>query len=133
MAVQDFGKVFVVKDRLEALEARIETALDEAGLKDFTKQVAKEAMSELVGDVMHELSSKKNDVIKQVAVERFEFDARLKETQSNFDAAIAEHVSALEDSVKRLEMLKISMDRLDKMVKLSLIASLVSIVLSIFM
>jgi AcrR family transcriptional regulator len=133
MAVQAQGNVFVVKERLEALEARIETALDEAGLKDFAKQVAKEAMSELVTDIMTELSAKKNDVIKQVAVERFEFDARLKETESSFDVAVAEHVKQIEESVSRLEDLKKSVDRLDTLVKLSLLASLVSIVLSIFM
>ena len=133
MAVQSSGNVFVVKDRLEALEARIETALDEAGLKDFAKQVAKEAINELVNDIVEELSAKKNDVINQVAVERLEIDTRLKETQGNFDVAIAEHVSKLEDSVRNLEVLRVSMDRLDNLVKLSLLASLVSIALSIFM
>lgn len=133
MAVQTNGNVFVVKDRLEALESRIETALDEAGLKDFAKQVAREALTDLVNDIVEELSAKKNDVINQVAVERLEIDTRLKETQGNFDVAIAEHVAKLEDSVAKLETLRASMDRLDNMTKLSLLASLVSIVLSIFM
>ena len=54
MAVHNNGGVFVVKDRLEALEARIETALDEAGLKDFTKQVARDAIGDIVNDIVGE-------------------------------------------------------------------------------
>lgn len=133
MAVHNNGGVFVVKDRLEALEARIETALDEAGLKDFTKQVARESISDIVNDIIEELRAKKDDVINQVAVERLEVDTRLKETQGNFDVAIAEHVARIDESVGKLEGLRSSVERLDKLVKLSLLASLVSIVLSIFM
>jgi len=133
MAVLNNGSVFVVKDRLEALEARIETALDEAGLKDFTKQVAREAISDIVNDIIEELRAKKDDVISQVAVERLEVDTRLKETQGNFDVAIAEHVARIDESLGKLESLRSSVDRLDTLVKLSLLASLVSIVLSVFM
>jgi len=123
MAVHNNGGVFVVKDRLEALEARIETALDEAGLKDFTKQVARDAIGDIVNDIVEELRAKKDDVINQVAVERLDVDSRLKETQGNFDVAIAEHVVRIDES----------MERIDKLVKLSLLASLVSLVLSLFM
>jgi tetrahydromethanopterin S-methyltransferase subunit G len=123
MAVHNNGGVFVVKDRLEALEARIETALDEAGLKDFTKQVARDAIGDIVNDIVEELRAKKDDVINQVAVERLEVDSRLKETQGNFDVAIAEHVVRIYKS----------MERIGKLVKLSLLASLVSLVLSLFM
>jgi len=123
MAVHNNGGVFVVKDRLEALEARIETALDEAGLKDFTKQVARDAIGDIVNDIVEELRAKKDDVINQVAVERLDVDSRLKETQGNFDVAIAEHVVRIDES----------MERIDRLVKLSLLASLVSLVLSLFM
>jgi hypothetical protein len=112
MAVHNNGGVFVVKDRLEALEARIETALDEAGLKDFTKQVARDAIGDIVNDIVEELRAKKDDVINQVAVERLDVDSRLKETQGNFDVAIAEHVVRIDES----------MERIDKLVKLSLLA-----------
>jgi hypothetical protein len=133
MAVHNNGGVFVVKDRLEALEARIETALDEAGLKDFTKQVARESISDIVNDIVEELRAKKDDVINQVAVERLEVDSRLKETQGNFDVAIAEHVARIDESVGKLEGLTSSVERIDRLVKLSLLASLVSLVLSLFM
>ena len=133
MAVHNNGGVFVVKDRLEALEARIETALDEAGLKDFTKQVARESISDIVNDIVEELRAKKDDVINQVAVERLEVDSRLKETQGNFDVAIAEHVARIDESVGKLEGLTSSVEKLDRLVKLSLLASLVSLVLSLFM
>lgn len=133
MAVHNNGGVFVVKDRLEALEARIETALDEAGLKDFTKQVARESISDIVNDIVEELRAKKDDVINQVAVERLEVDSRLKETQGNFDVAIAEHVARIDESVGKLEGLTSSVERIGRLVKLSLLASLVSLVLSLFM
>ena len=133
MAVHNNGGVFVVKDRLEALEARIETALDEAGLKDFTKQVARESISDIVNDIVDELRAKKDDVINQVTVERLEVDTRLKETQGNFDVAIAEHVARIDESVGKLEGLTSSVEKLDRLVKLSLLASLVSLVLSLFM
>ena len=133
MAVHNNGGVFVVKDRLEALEARIETALDEAGLKDFTKQVARESISDIVNDLVDELRAKKDDVINQVAVERLEVDSRLKETQGNFDVAIAEHVARIDESVGKLEGLTSSVERIGGLVKLSLLASLVSLVLSLFM
>ena len=133
MAVHNNGGVFVVKDRLEALEARIETALDEAGLKDFTKQVARESISDIVNDIVEELRAKKDDVINQVAVERLEVDSRLKETQGNFDVAIAEHVARIDESVGKLEGLTSSVERIGGLVKLSLLASLVSLVLSLFM
>lgn len=133
MPIQHSGNVFVVKDRLEALESRIETALDEAGLKDFTKDVAREAVKDLVNDIIDELKVKKNDVIKQVAVERLDVDIRLKETQGAFDIAIAEHVARIDESVGKLEALRSSVERLDTLVKLSLVASLVSIVLSLFL
>lgn len=133
MAVHNNGGVFVVKDRLEALEARIETALDEAGLKDFTKQVARESISDIVNDIVEELRAKKDDVINQVTVERLEVDSRLKETQGNFDVAIAEHVARIDESVGKLEGLTSSVERIGRLVKLSLLASLVSLVLSLFM
>ena len=133
MAVHNNGGVFVVKDRLEALEARIETALDEAGLKDFTKQVARESISDIVNDIVEELRAKKDDVINQVAVERLEVDSRLKETQGNFDVAIAEHVARIDESVGKLEGLTSSVERIGGLVKLSLLASFVSLVLSLFM
>lgn len=133
MAVHNNGGVFVVKDRLEALEARIETALDEAGLKDFTKQVARESISDIVNDIVEELRAKKDDVINQVTVERLEVDSRLKETQGNFDVAIAEHVARLDESVGKLGDLTSSVERIGRLVKLSLLASLVSLVLSLFM
>ena len=133
MAVHNNGGVFVVKDRLEALEARIETALDEAGLKDFTKQVARESISDIVNDIVEELRAKKDDVINQVAVERLEVDSRLKETQGNFDVAIAEHVARIDESVGKLEGLTSSVERIGGLVKLSLLASLVSLALSLFM
>ncbi len=133
MAVQNSGNVFVVKDRLEALEKRIETALDEAGLKDFTKTVAREAMKDLLKDVMEELQNKKDGVLEQVKVERVEMDSRLKETQSTFDVAIAEHVSRIEESIAQIEVVNKSLDRLDKVVKLSLVASFVSMVLSLYL
>ena len=133
MAVHNNGGVFVVKDRLEALEARIETALDEAGLKDFTKQVARESISDIVNDIVEELRAKKDDVINQVTVERLEVDTRLKETQGNFDVAIAEHVARIDESVGKLEGLTSSVERIGGLVKLSLLASLVSLVLSLFM
>ena len=133
MAVHNNGGVFVVKDRLEALEARIETALDEAGLKDFTKQVARESISDIVNDIVDELRAKKDDVINQVTVERLEVDTRLKETQGNFDVAIAEHVARIDESVGKLEGLTSSVERIGGLVKLSLLASFVSLVLSLFM
>ena len=133
MAVHNNGGVFVVKDRLEALEARIETALDEAGLKDFTKQVARESISDIVNDIVEELRAKKDDVINQVTVERLEVDTRLKETQGNFDVAIAEHVARIDESVGKLEGLTSSVERIGGLVKLSLLASFVSLVLSLFM
>ena len=127
MPIQNTGSVFVVKERLEALEARIETALDEAGLKDFTKHVAREALTDLVEDIVNELSEKKNDVIKQVAVERLEVDSRLKETQSTFDVAIAEHLA------RKFETLKDSIDRFETLVKLSLVASILAVAFSLVM
>ena len=133
MAVHNNGGVFVVKDRLEALEARIETALDEAGLKDFTKQVARESISDIVNDIVEELRMKKDDVINQVTVERLEVDSRLKETQGNFDVAIAEHVARIDESVGKLEGLTSSVERIGGLVTLSLLASFVSLVLSLFM
>ena len=133
MAVHNNGGVFVVKYRLEDLEARIETALDEAGLKDFTKQVARESISDIVNDIVDELRAKKDDVINQVAVERLEVDSRLKETQGNFDVAIAEHVARIDESVGKLEGLTSSVEKIGGLVKLSLLASLVSLVLSLFM
>jgi hypothetical protein len=133
MPIQNTGSVFVVKERLEALEARIETALDEAGLKDFTKHVAREALTDLVEDIVNELSEKKNDVIKQVAVERLEVDSRLKETQSTFDVAIAEHLARVEDSIRKFETLKDSIDRFETLVKLSLVASILAVAFSLVM
>jgi hypothetical protein len=99
MAIQNNGNVFVVKDRLEALEARIERALDEAGLKDYAKQVTKEAISEVVEDIISELHSRKSEVLDEVHFEKIRTDDRLKETESKFDVAIVDHMSRLESSM----------------------------------
>ena len=114
---------FIVKERLEGLEARINTALDEAGLKEFTKQVAREAVSSVVDEIIEELQSKKGAALGELELERVDVDSRLKETQGNFDIAIAEHVVRIDESLERI----------DRLVKLSLLASLVSLVLSLFM
>jgi hypothetical protein len=58
MAVSN-SNVFVVKDRIESLEARIERALDEAGLREFSKEVARDALQGVVSEVQ--------DIIKQQA------------------------------------------------------------------
>lgn len=133
MAVQNSGNVFVVRERLESLEARIETALDEAGLRDFTKQVAKEAMSELVAEIVEELQSRKSQVLDQVHLERVDVDDRLKQTESKFDVAIVDHVTKLETSlIEKFTMISDRIDRIESLVKLSLVGSLVAIALSLF-
>lgn len=114
---------FIVKERLEGLEARINTALDEAGLKEFAKQVAREAVSNVVNEIIDELQSKKGTVLGELELERVDVDSRLKETKDNFDVAIAEHVMRLEASLLRAE----------RLTKISLVVSLASLAASFFM
>lgn len=134
MAVQNVGNVFVVKDRLEALEARIESALDEAGLKDFSKQVAKEAISELIEETIEELQRRKVDLLDEVNLERINVDDRLRQTESGFDVAIADHVSRLESSMlANVGALAERLDRLETLVRLSLVGALVAMLLSVLL
>lgn len=114
---------FIVKERLEGLEARINTALDEAGLKEFSKQVAREAVSGVVDEIIAELQDKKGAALGELQVERVDVDSRLKETKDSFDVAIAEHVAALEASMTRVE----------RIAKISLALSLLALVSSFFM
>jgi hypothetical protein len=131
MAIQNNGSVFVVKDRLEALEARIEKALDEAGLKDYAKQVTKEAISEVVEEIINELHSRKKEVLDEVHFEKIRTDDRLKETESKFDVAIVDHVSRLESStLEKLSSLSKRIERLEMLVKLSLVGSIIAILVS---
>jgi hypothetical protein len=131
MAIQNNGNVFVVKDRLEALEARIERALDEAGLKDYAKQVTKEAISEVVEDIISELHSRKSEVLDEVHFEKIRTDDRLKETESKFDVAIVDHVSRLESStLEKLASLSKRIERLEMLVRLSLVGSIIAILVS---
>jgi len=113
---------FIVKERLEGLEARINMALDEAGLKDFSKQIAREAVSGLVDEIINELQDKKGAALGELELERIDIDARLKETKGSFDVAIAEHVMKLEASMLRVE----------RIAKISLVISLVSFAASFF-
>jgi len=131
MAIQNNGNVFVVKDRLEALEARIERALDEAGLKDYAKQVTKEAISEVVEDIISELHSRKSEVLDEVHFEKIRTDDRLKETESKFDVAIVDHMSRLESStLEKLASLSKRIERLEMLVRLSLVGSIIAILVS---
>lgn len=114
---------FIVKERLEGLEARINAALDEAGLKEFSKQVAREAVSSVVDEIVNELQSKKGIVLGELELERVDVDSRLRETKDNFDVAIAEHVAALEASMMRVE----------RIAKISLALSFLALVSSFFM
>jgi hypothetical protein len=114
---------FIVKERLEGLEARINMALDEAGLKDFSKQIAREAVSGLVDEIINELQDKKGAALGELELERVDIDARLKETQGNFDVAIAEHVTRLESSMVRTK--QVSM--------IALAVSLLAVAISLFL
>jgi rhodanese-related sulfurtransferase len=73
--------------------------------------------------VIEELQSKKGAALGELELERVDIDSRLKETQGNFDVAIAEHVVRLEASLLRAE----------RLTKISLAVSLVSLAASFFM
>lgn len=132
MAIQNNGGIFVVKDRIEALEARIETALDEAGLKGYSRQVAGEAISEVVGEIINELRAKKNETLEAINVERLEVNDRLEETRRELNVAIVNHIARLESStLERIVEVSVRIDRLETLVKISLIGAIGAILLSL--
>jgi hypothetical protein len=69
---------FIVKERLEGLEARINAALDEAGLKDFSKKVAREAVESVIEEIVSEIRERKEDTIKELQMERIDVKAELE-------------------------------------------------------
>lgn len=112
---------FIVKDRLESLEARIDTALDEARLKEFSRGVARDALKELIVDVSREIEDARRTALDDLKVERVDVDSRLNEVQGAFDVAIREHVRELASRV----------DRLEKLVTLSAVFGLITLIAAI--
>lgn len=90
---------FVIKERLESLEARIETALDEIALKDFSKKVVRDAISETIAEVISEIHEKRGQALVQVESERVDFNTRIKEVRCEFETSIVESSTRLESSM----------------------------------
>lgn len=99
---------FIVKERLEALENRIDTALDEAGLKDFSKQVARQAVDSVVEEIAADIQSKKDSALDEIKVVHGDLNQQL----ANFEAHLV---------------------RLERMTKISLLMSAAAVVLSYFL
>ena len=58
-------------------------ALDEASLRNFSKQVARNAIDGTVGEIVSELQAKKAAALVELEVERSSFESRLKEHEAS--------------------------------------------------
>lgn len=98
----DKNKVFVVKERVEELEKRIETALDESGLKEFSKHAAKDAIKDLLEDITSEIKEKKTEILNSVAHESIDVEEKFSSLQEMIDLILLKEVSKLKKQIKIL-------------------------------
>jgi hypothetical protein len=67
-----FGS-FVIKERVEDLENRVNTILDEDKLRKFAQETAREEAGAVVSNVVHEIEAKRDEVLGTIKAGKNEF------------------------------------------------------------
>lgn len=98
-------EVFVVRHRIEQLEERIATALDEPKLAEFSRGVARAAMHDLLADTASEIDRARLNALDDIKVERVDVDEKLSQMHMELSTTISTHVAMLEGRIDRLEKL----------------------------
>lgn len=89
---------FIVKDRLELMEKKLEQVLQEEGLQDLTKELVKKSIASYLTTVKGEI----NEIVKtaQASIEK-----EKKIAADDIDSKIENHFMQMSDRVARAEMI----------------------------
>jgi hypothetical protein len=110
-------KGFVVKDRVEGLERLVNQALEIDGLKDMAKDVTKRVLDEALESGKSEIKEAakstvqeaKEFILAEKEVMSVDMDKRLDTARSEFQKALVDHLSSVEERITKAErMLKIA-------------------------
>jgi tRNA uridine 5-carbamoylmethylation protein Kti12 len=117
MAVE-VKSTFVVKDRIEGLEDKVEKVLKIDGLTEMAKDVTSKVLKEALDSSKEEIKETARDVVKEakefVLSENkaltVDMDKRLSEASSEFQKAVVEHIGKVEERLAKTErLLKIAL------------------------
>lgn len=101
------NNIFVVKERIEGLEARIEQALDETGLREFSKEVARDALKGVVGEVQDIIKQQAEAHVALVKAEQVALsegvNSKISMTASAVEQALSNKIAVLEARVALAE------------------------------
>jgi len=68
---------FVIKERIEGLEARVNTILDEERLRQFAQDAARDEIGVAVADAHHAINARRDEVLGHIRHERNETAAEI--------------------------------------------------------
>jgi len=87
---------FIVKERLEALEARIDAALEEEKLREFSRAVAADEMGVLKVSSVNEIEVARGLALEALKLEKVNLEARISEVRQELHVSFMVRVERLE-------------------------------------
>jgi hypothetical protein len=75
---------FVIKERIEGLEAKVNTILDEERLRQFAQDAAREEINVAVADARHAIDTRRDEVLALIKHERQETADEIRAMFSHF-------------------------------------------------
>lgn len=99
----NLGTTFVVRERIEALEEKLESALDAKGLQEFSRAHAKTALDSTVEEGKKAISQELNSAIKTLEESRIEFDTEAASVQKEIHLNHEEFISKMHEIAERMK------------------------------
>jgi len=109
MAIINAGATFVVKERVEALESKLDSILDAKGLQEFSRSHAETALQSTVGDAKKTLEKNLDSSLATLEEKRIEIEteseATRKEIYQNYQDVLVKINKETDKSRKNLKIM----------------------------
>ena len=97
------GNTFVVRERVEALEEKLESALDPKGLQEFSRSHARTALDATLGEAKGEIARSLDSAVATFEERRLEFDTEAEHIQREIHRNHQEFISKMHEIADRMK------------------------------
>lgn len=99
----NLGTAFVVRERVEALEEKLESILDAKGLQEFSRAHAKTALDSTVEEGKKVIAQELNSAVKILEESRIEFDTEAASIQKEIHINHEEFISKMHEIADKMK------------------------------
>jgi hypothetical protein len=97
------GSTFVVRERVEALEEKLDSVLDPKGLQDFSRAHARTALDSTVDAAKREIARSVDSSLATLEERRIEFDAEAASIQVEIHRNHKEFIDKMHEIADRMK------------------------------